>query len=466
MDKCFPYGKSHKGNALLYPHPAPPTIAWRDNMKKEEDWGALRRSGLGRKLNPTLFIALLIFLPNMLLSPLLFIIYHDSTELALQRFLKESIIGLAYIIIAAFLTIIIGYALNKMDDLVKPYGKNKDSIQILFIDKLEYWKFGEKIYRAIGKKIWFILGGIGFLIINLIALFPVFNYDIYLNQLEAPIPHWTVIFPWLTMFGISLIVLIIILFLGAIIYGMFKVTSLGKNRNNVTGLEKNRNNLTITKFLKMMKSLNKILDKVQKSLEISKKKSSNESPTALVDFKDELFVGGRTFYEFQRGNRKIGEFLFNLATFLIIICVTFGILLWLVVQLKIFPSSMDDAIMTFTIALTTIGILSLCLFLFPQIGVHTFLKRTKYELIDQFIMMASRLEFIYFHALIDPSILSKVDNTWHSRKELLEEVNLVKGIVAEVKKYGTWSYDFPEILKLVVVAGSTIIPVILSFIGI
>ena len=45
-------------------------------------------------------------------------------------------------------------------------------------------------------------------------------------------------------------------------------------------------------------------------------------------------------------------------------------------------------------------------------------------------------------------------------------MNFIKQKSEEVKGYGTWSYDFPEVLKLILVVASTLIPIILPFFGI
>ena len=147
------------------------------------------------------------------------------------------------------------------------------------------------------------------------------------------------------------------------------------------------------------------------------------------------------------------------------ICITAGIVLWMSDLANILPESFSSNITIIYVVIFAFGILSLGIFLFPQISIHRFLKRFKYKLIDKFSSLAARLEFVYFESMMKPTILRTIDKNWESRKDVLEDINNIKEMVNDVKGYGTWSYDFPEIIKLIVVVAATGIPLILPLIG-
>jgi hypothetical protein len=442
MDDIAPYGRDPFGTAYLYPEKNKKITEWREDMDYRGDWGPFRKTGIGWKLNPTALIAFALFFPDVILTPIFYLIFTDiSTALILEDLKNRLISSGTYTAIGIVLTLIVGYGTVYFDELLKPYGKYHESIELLFINKLEFYKFSRKVTYAVLNYKWFYVGLLGAIIWWIFDPFrALWDYDAYVSTLAAPLPHWTAFKTIFFTLGIAALAFFIFAFLVAIFYGLFSITNLGKDRSK----------LSISEYEDMIELIKQDVSQAQ------------SEKIKLSDITKEVRISGRTYYEFQRGNRKIGEFLFNIATILITICVVIGVLLWAANQINILPQGWDLAIIAFTTILTIIGILSLGIFLFPQLLVHSYLRNFKYNLIDSFSSLLARLEYIYFESMINPKILQKIDEDWKSRPDLMTDINIIKGKIEDIKKYGTWSYDFPEVIKLILVAASTIIPGLLA----
>nr|MDO8084030.1 hypothetical protein [Candidatus Sigynarchaeum springense] len=182
-------------------------------------------------------------------------------------------------------------------------------------------------------------------------------------------------------------------FLFAVVYGLFIIADLGKDRNK----------LSISKFDKM---LNQILIRLT---------YSQTHKTPLKDAVEELETSGKTYYEFQRGNRRIGEFLFNVAVFFIVMCIAVGIFVWVAKMVNLFPGFAGWQLDLISVLFTLLGVMSFGIFLGPQWRVHTFLKDFKYRLVDKLSSVLARLEYLYYEAVVSPEIMAKIDESWKSR---------------------------------------------------
>ena len=49
---------------------------------------------------------------------------------------------------------------------------------------------------------------------------------------------------------------------------------------------------------------------------------------------------------------------------------------------------------------------------------------------------------------------------WENRQDIYAEITTIKDIITEIYSYGTWSYDFPEIMKVVIMAAFTLLPLV------
>ncbi|MHA1488937.1 MAG: hypothetical protein ACTSRI_04705 [Promethearchaeota archaeon] len=442
----FGYGPKGENNKKLVAHLLPMKydneVAWREGMGS--DHGSFYNTGIGWRLNPTIFIILLFFVPPIILLPLMHLIFI-SYESFVATLIQELTINISFILLAIFLTLFTGYAVTRLEDLIKPFGKYHESIKMLFRDDLEYLKFSKELIWNVFDRKWLKIGLIGFLLYQPVGLAGIFIENIWKAGPHANLPHWCSLATIPGSIGLGLILLFILTFLVAIGAGLFKLAKLGSDNTK----------LSINKYGEMIYNIKEMVSTAHTDKSIKLKEMGRD-----------LDATGRTYYEFQRGNRKIGEFLFNIATILISLTVTAGVLIWIIDALNLIPESLAANMMAITVAVTIFGIFSLGIFMLPQISIHLFLKQFKYDLIDNYSSLASRLEFIYFESLVKPNALEGFNDEWKSRADLLEDINLIKDIIKEVKGYGTWSYDFPEVLKLIIVVISTGIPLLLSFVDV
>ncbi|MHA1282458.1 MAG: hypothetical protein ACTSQP_08095 [Promethearchaeota archaeon] len=471
IDYTAPYGRDKNGLAHLFPMDKKhkDEVAYREEMVPKSDYygleifkraerpksgkkgiiGKFENSGLFWDLNPTLYIGFVLFLPFIIGIPILYLFLFKDIRIFYTSLKETIVLGLPFFLLVYLFHIIIDYAHDKLESLLKPYGREHNTIKLLFIDELEFLKFSKKFFNKVYSMKWMILGFIGgfsYLSYFLITYFG--DLNAVRASLNVDLPDWAfivvVIFVTLYNMGIAAILAFVSALFPGIFYGLFIIGNLGKDRSK----------LSITKYKDM---INTIIDKITEA-QLKKK--------PLSDLYGRLDISGRTYYEFQRANRKIGEFLFNVASYFIFLSVFYGILIWIANLFNLIPENLKLNLQAFTIATTIFGVLSLGIFLLPQLKIHKFLKDFKYTLIDNYSSLVSRLEYLYFESFIHPEILEKVDRNWKTRKDILKDIQLIKNLIKEFKEYGTWSYDFPEIMKFILVAGSTTIPTILSFLEI
>jgi len=469
IDVTAPYGRDKNGLAHLFPleknHEN--EVAYREDMIPKSDYyglemfkraerpksgkkgflSKLENSGLFWDLNPTMYIGFFLFLPYIIGLPLLYLFLYNDMDLFWITLQETVVLGGPFLLMVYLFHIIISYSSRKLESLLKPYGAEHEAVKLLFIDELEFLKFSKKLFNRVYSMKWMIIGAIAAILYLGYFIVSVFmDLDAFRSELPAELPNLAFYIALFVIFlynvGIAAIFAFVLALFPAIFYGLFIMGNLGKDRSK----------LSITKFGDMISTINERITEAQ-----LKKRD-------LSDLHRKLDISGRTYYEFQRANRKIGEFLFNIAALFIFISVFYGILIWIANIFNLIPKNLKGNLQAFTIATTVFGFLSFALFLLPQLKIHKFLKDFKYTLIDNYSSFVSRLEYLYFESYIHPEILEKVDINWKSRMDILEDINLIKSLIEEAKGYGTWSYDFPEVIKIVAVAASTTIPAFLSLI--
>ena len=156
---------------------------------------------------------------------------------------------------------------------------------------------------------------------------------------------------------------------------------------------------------------------------------------------------GKTYFEFQRANRVIGEFLFRIAVSIILFLIVFQVLISVIlifnfiqISLVLFYFNM------FTILAVILIFVSVLIFIFPQFYIHGKLKEFKNDLIDVYYTLASRLEYLYYASMINQDIL-KDKAEWDSRRAILKDISRLESNIEMVRSFGTWSYDFPNKIK-------------------
>jgi hypothetical protein len=449
IDKEKPWGVDPEGNPHLMPPVNSDHVAYRPNMEYRGDWSTFVLTGIGWKLHPTATVLVLLILPNMIVQSLIIIaLFPGRQDVAMNALFMNMSLVLPLCLLIIVAVKLINYCFVGIDDLVKPYGKGASAIKMLFKDELEYLKWGKKLLSQLFDKKMFSLGiiaGVGVLGYHVISDFVLGTFDA-INAAafpETPLPSWT-IFPATIMYlGLALFAMLLTGFLALVLVGLFKIGKLAEDRRN----------LSIYKFSTMIAIINEKITEAQ---------LTKGSISKLVT---ELDVSGKTYFEFQRGNRKIGEFLFNIAAFLILICVGGAMVIFFLIIFNVLPDATAGGLYVWIGILGSVGMLSLGIFIFPQLNLHKYLKDFKYSLVDSFATLLSRLQYLFFESMVAPDILEKLDKNWKNREGLLHDIEFIKGTVEEVKKYGTWSYDFPEVMKLLVVAISPIIPILLSVLG-
>ncbi|MFX0100129.1 MAG: hypothetical protein ACFFCS_11160 [Candidatus Hodarchaeota archaeon] len=444
IEREKPYGPNRDkyGELYIFPNQPPLSVAWSEDMKREDEMDGLfeRLFGLDSKFKPPVLIAMLLVFPNMLLSPLFYMMNEAewTLNITLADYSQKLIAGGAIFGILVFLSYLMSYSLNKLNNLLKPYGKDKESLELLFINKLEFYKHGKKVFHSVFNMKWWAVGAIA----GAGAAIGLFwnGYPAYMTNLRIAIPGWTFITIILQNIAISLMVLLLAIFLCGILSGLTTITNLADDRSK----------LSVEKFREMIENVTKRVSKAQ------------TLKTTLKDGEGDLIATGRTYFEFQRGNRKIGEFLFSLATIMIMVCVLIAVMLFLLNILNFLPAHFEASMNIWTVGITVVGVLSLLIFILPQVSIHQYLQKFKYSLIDSYSELISRLEYIYFESMVDRSVLSRISENWEEKTDVIEDINLLKEMIEEVKSYGTWAYDFPEVMKLIAVAASTVIPFLLG----
>jgi hypothetical protein len=154
----------------------------------------------------------------------------------------------------------------------------------------------------------------------------------------------------------------------------------------------------------------------------------------------------------------IGEYLFRVTAFLIFI--------WVLAAMVSFAISfafpqLTDTSFIYSIICFAFSVVSLILFIFPQVMIHVRLKRYKASIIDLFNKKVEQIHDSFIKSFRYKDYLNEQEAAWTSRKDLYEEIEMIESYLNRMNSFGTWSYDFPEILKLIAVGFSTLLPIVL-----
>jgi len=422
------YGVDFRRIVKLVPQ-KPLHHAWRFDTAPREDWSPFRKTGIGWKLKPTLILAAIFFGIPLIAYPLSYLTsgYH---EFACVSFWNDFWLYLFFTIFTLFLTKLISYSLNKFDNFLRPYGEEKKKIMNLFTDELEFVKFSVRSYEKIYSAWWIYFGFIGFLAKLIFDIVLLSNLPLYLDMLLVPLPEWTIAFNFMRNLGIDLIIFQMITFFGALIYGLSHLGSLGHDPIS----------LSITQYKKMLTS---IIENVINAFDHheNQKQQAEKKPQPKIQFV------GKTYFEFQRANRMIGEFLFNTALLIILFLIFFQVSISVILSLNFIQSSLVLFYFTlFSILAIFLIFTSVVIFIFPQLYIHRILKEFKNNIIDVYYTLASRLEYLYYASMINQDIL-KDKAEWDSRRAILKDISRLESNIEMVKSFGTWSYDFPNKIK-------------------
>ena len=422
------YGVDIRGTVKLVPQ-KPFHYAWRFDTAPRGDWSPFRKTGVGWKLKPTIILVAIFFGIPLIAYPLSYLT-SGYPEFAGVVFWNDFWLYLFFTILTLCLTKLIGYSLTKFDRFLRPYGEEKKKIMNLFTDELEFIKFSVRSYEKIYSAWWIYFGFFGLsakLIYDIILLS---NLPLYLNMLLAPLPEWTMVFNFMRNLGIDLIIFQMITFFGALTYGLFHLGSLGHDPIS----------LSITQYKNMLIS---IIENVIDAFDYHE----NQNLQAKKDPEPKIKFVGKTYFEFQRANRVIGEFLFSIALSIILFLIFFQVSINIILSFNFIQISLVLFYFNlFTILAIFLIIVSVIIFIFPQLYIHRILKEFKNNLIDVYYTLASRLEYLYYASMINQDIL-KDKAEWDSRRAILKDISRLESNIEMVKSFGTWSYDFPNKIK-------------------
>lgn len=153
-----------------------------------------------------------------------------------------------------------------------------------------------------------------------------------------------------------------------------------------------------------------------------------------------------TIYSFQHDMRVIGTFLFTFYFKFIIVL--------LICDMAIYIPGLILGLDNSGAAIYWVPGTFIFVFLFivSQIKIHKILKSSKQEVMDGLIDLYNdfkkRLYLIFY------------ENKWEDKKGILDQIEFIKSEIEELSNMGTWTYDFPEILKMVTAALLTLIPLV------
>ena len=422
------YGVDIRGTVKLVPQ-KPFHYAWRYETAPRDDWSPFRKTGIGWKLKPTIILAVIFFGIPLIAYPLSYLA-AGYPEFAGIAFWNDFWLYLFFTFLTIFLTKLIGYSLTKFDSFLRPYGEERIKIMNLFTNKLEFLKFSVRSFEKIYSAWWIYFGFFGFIAKLIFDIILLSNLPFYLNMLFAPLPEWTTIFNFMRNLGIDLIIFQMITFFGALIYGLFQLGSLGRDPKS----------LSINQYKNMLISI------VENVIDAFTYHENPVTQTKRAPEKEIKFVG-KTYFEFQRANREIGEFLFKIALTIILFLILFQVSISVLLSLNSIQSPLTLFYFnTFTILSIILIFVSVVIFIFPQLYIHRILKEFKNELIDVYYTLASRLEYLYYASMINQDLL-KDKAEWDSRRAILKDISRLESNIETVRAFGTWSYDFPNKIK-------------------
>jgi hypothetical protein len=153
-----------------------------------------------------------------------------------------------------------------------------------------------------------------------------------------------------------------------------------------------------------------------------------------------------TLYSFQHDTRIIGAFLFSFFFKVIILLVIADFAIYL--PALIFP----EISTVFAIAWLPGTLVMVLLFILIQFRIHSILKETKEDVLDGLTNLYNAFKLDLYQIFNDKN--------WEYQKGIMDQISFIKEEIAEIKKMGTWTYDFPAILKMVGAALVTLIPLL------
>jgi hypothetical protein len=158
-----------------------------------------------------------------------------------------------------------------------------------------------------------------------------------------------------------------------------------------------------------------------------------------------------TLYTFQHNTRVIGQFLFLFFFRFIIFFVVIDLIIYI-------PSFIDPNVSTgASIWWVPATLVFIVLFVVAQYKIHVIIKEAKEKVIDGLNIFYNNFKLNLYQMFYDKN--------WEEQKGIMEQISFIKSELDEISVMGTWTYDFPAILKMVAVSLITIIPLLFEFLN-
>jgi len=361
--------------------------------------------------------------------PFLYVLMYNRWDLLFIA-TGEFVVHFLPFLFILILIIFSNYAMKEIDELFLLSAKKSKFIQNFFTENELFNQFSNEFYKKSFSKYNLIIPlTISFVIISF-SFFSDWS-TISLGGVHYYWPFWSVfyyIIQNIALFTTSFGALLIIY---CFIRGFFFIKEMLKNRDQ----------LSITIFIK---NLQVFLFKKDKEMLIKNKNSTS-------------------YFGFQESNRVIGEFLFKISGFLLLLSVLCsGILFGLYFLFDLTPH-IQYVLLIGMITFFIMDIITLFIFIYPQLEVHEFLKEYKREIMDLFNLKIEEISSYFLLSFHESIELSLFNPKWKTTEDLIHETEMLMMYVEQMESMGTWSYDFPEIFKLVAVALSPLIILIAAF---
>ncbi|MHA1848824.1 MAG: hypothetical protein ACTSYS_04745 [Promethearchaeota archaeon] len=321
------------------------------------------------------------------------------------------------------------FVVKDLDQMMHVDGNKSNFIRMMFVSDSEYVKYTRFFYDTIWNKKQAIIA-LGFATSILAFFLLTFRgFGIGIRDKIYPWPIWgeinTIMFYYF-FFILSSYIALLFSVLNNLLYALSKI---GKDHEKL--------------------SLNLYINNLSFLLNEGKISSLNENDFAA------------SYYVFQRGNRIIGEFLFRVSGILVLMWTIIALISFLLsLVLKVYA----DFVVIYIFSALLLDVISIGFFIFPQIEIHLKLKRYKYLIIDIFNKKLEELNDLFVMSFRHEDILAEINSRWKTRQELYEEVYMIESYLKRVDMFGTWSYDFPEVLKIIAVALVALLPIFIKLI--
>jgi len=161
-------------------------------------------------------------------------------------------------------------------------------------------------------------------------------------------------------------------------------------------------------------------------------------------------MNSENFHTFREKLCTVGEILFQQGIKFIFLGITFNvvILVWNYLPWLGFTGAYTlTMLLSLGILLSSFGML---VFILPQYQIHQQLRELKERNLE---IYQELLKKEYFSL----SFLSS-DKIKAEKEEILDRINVLEKLSEDVQKVGTWTYDFPEVLKILAGILITIVP--------